>query len=692
MRHLRYALPLLLQALSFITFAQQNMTDSLLSIVRLNRRDKDEARALNDLATRYASTDLPKAISFLHQAIDIASTPDLTTQLSASYNQMVFDQQDIGAKDSALFFLDKLKRFTEAHPELRGNYTQAAGLYYKRLQDFKSALPFLLESLEGGTKRVKADSSVANLTSLAGATLNVGNTVLAMGDYKTAQRYLLDALRLFERVGNKKGISYCYQMIGSNFLQLSQLKQASTYTRMGLALKTELNDTRGIATSLQQLGGIFRAGRQFDSALKYDLLTLEMNQRLGLKINEANMDLEIGNCYKDMRNDSAAQRYFEHGRAVSLAIGDTARTATFDAALTSVRNNSEDQQLTEQRLLNTVNTAVRTHDMTDLPMNYEYLAEYYANTGQTKKAFEYVKKYYGLNDSLNDLNTQIQLRKMEGQYNVDKKEQEIALLKKDQQLSHVNFEKQKAVLTAQNAVLEKQKLFQYGALILVALLLLIGFLVINRYRIVHRARRAIELEKMRNHIARDLHDDIGSTLSSINILSKVALQSPSADGSQSSLEKIISRSAAIMEKMDDIVWTINPQNDTMEQLLYRMKEFAAEILEPLNINYNFEANDDFSSLKLDIRRRKDLYLIFKEAVNNAAKYSQCRNLEIRLRRDGDSLQLEIADDGKGFAAETIKAGNGLNNMRERAASMLARLQIDSEIGRGTRIGLDLPIT
>ena len=248
-------------------------------------------------------------------------------------------------------------------------------------------------------------------------------------------------------------------------------------------------------------------------------------------------------------------------------------------------------------------------------------------------------------------------------------------------------------MTAQNAVLEKQKLFQYGALIPVALLLLIGFLVINRYRIVHRARRAIELEKMRNHIARDLHDDIGSTLSSINILSKVALQSPSADGSQSSLEKIIARSAAIMEKMDDIVWTINPRNDTMEQLLYRMKEFAGEILDPLNINYSFEANADFSSLKLDIGRRKDLYLIFKEAVNNAAKYSQCKaNLDIRLRRDGNFLQLEIADDGKGFAAETIKAGNGLNNMRERAASMLARLKIDSAIGRGTRIGLDLPIT
>jgi signal transduction histidine kinase len=147
-----------------------------------------------------------------------------------------------------------------------------------------------------------------------------------------------------------------------------------------------------------------------------------------------------------------------------------------------------------------------------------------------------------------------------------------------------------------------------------------------------------------------------------------------------------------MEKMGDIVWTINPQNDSLEQLFYRMKEFAAEILDPLNINYSFEEQGDLSSLQIDIRKRKDLYLLFKEAVNNAAKYSQCANLRIRLQRAGDSLELEIADDGRGFTEEGIRTGNGLNNMRERAASMLARLRIDSAIGQGTRIGLVLPIT
>jgi len=692
MRTLRYALPLLLQTLSFIGSAQPGGTDSLLNIVRLNQRDKSEAMALDDLAAIYARTDLPRAIFYLHDAIDITSTPDLNLLRSAAYSQMAIDQLDIGEKDSARFYLDKLKEFSDAHPEVRFNYTQAAGLYYKKLKDFKSALPYELESVQAQTKRVKEDSSVAHLTSLAGAYLNLGNTEVAIGDLKSAQGHHLNALKLFERVGNKRGISFCYQMIGNNYLELGQLKQATDYTRKGLDLKTELNDIRGTATALLQLGSIFRGRYLYDSALKYDQLALAMNQRLGLKIEQANLDMEIGNVYRSKHNDSAAKRYYEDGKALSLATGDSVRSTTFDAALIDVGKKGESQVLTEQRLMNSVRASIASHDMDGLLNDYQYLSEYYSKVGETGKAIQYMEKYYLVNDSLHDLNTQVQIAKMEGQYNTEKKEQEIALLKKDQQLSHVNFEKQTAVLTAQNAILAKQRLYEYGAFVLLALLLLIGFLVINRYRIVHQARRAIELEKMRNHIARDLHDDIGSTLSSIHILSKMALQSPAVDGARGNLEKIRSRSAAIMEKMDDIVWTINPQNDTMEQLLYRMKEFTAEILEPLNVNYAFEANEDFSGLKLDIRQRKDLYLIFKEAVNNAAKYSQCSNVHICLRRDEDSLQLEITDDGNGFAADTIKGGNGLNNMRERAASMPAGLKIDSAIGRGTRIDLDLPIT
>jgi two-component system sensor histidine kinase UhpB len=684
MKYVRQVLLPLLQGISIVAAGQLNPTDSLLNVVRENRRDPAEVKALNALAAGFARTDLPKAKTFLYESIELASVSKFYPQLAAAYSQMVSYQQDLGRTDSASWYLDRLKQLSGSNPEYRINYVQAAGLYYKRQQNLKAALPFLLESLDKATAASKADSSLSKRTAVAGANLNVGNTYVDLGDYRTALQYHLTALRLFEQVANRTGIAFAYQMIGGDFLQLNQLQQASAYTAKSMVLKAELNDTRGIMTAFKQMGTIFKDADQPDSALEYYGKALGIDQKLGLKVEEMNLDLDLGMMYKDRKDLVNAGLYFQNGKSLSVQLGDSLRTANFDAALVSIRSAGKDQQLTEQRLVNSLNAAIRTGDKESELLAYQYLADHYAGIGQAKKAMEYDRKYFEMSDSLQRMDVQLQLQKMEGQYNVDKKEREIALLKKDQQLDHLNLEKQQATLA-------KQKTFQYGAMVVLLLLLLIGFLVINRYRLVHRTRRAIELEKMRNHIARDLHDDIGSTLSSINILSKVALQSPDSS-THGSLTKIRDHSADIMEKMDDIVWTIHPQNDSLEQLFYRMREFAAEILDPLNINYSFEEEGDFSSFHLDIRKRKDLYLLFKEAVNNAAKYSQCANLRIRLLRAGDSLELEIADDGKGFAEEGIRGGNGLNNMRERAASMLGRLRIDSAIGQGTRIDLVLPIT
>ena len=675
MKLFRPSLPLLFQALPLLIAAQSNGNDSLLNIIRQDRRDIAEVRALNALAGIYARTDLGKAKTCLYRSVELATAGHFSVQLSAAYNQMVIYQQDLGQPDSAEVFLRLLKQMADADTTLRPNYVQAAGLFYKRQQQFKTAMPFMLEALDKAKAAAAADPSMAKRTALAGAFLNAGNNYVELGDYRTALRHHLDALRLFEEVDNKRGISFAYQTIGGDFLSLNQLHSASDYTKRSLVLKTELNDMRGIATSLKQLGSVFRYDKQTDSALTYYGRSLAINRQMDLKVEEMNLDLDIGNVYKEKKDLVNAGLYFQNGRMLARQMGDSGVAATFDAALLSLQATRKTQLLAEKRLTGSLQSSIESGDKVSELLSYQYLAEHYAAAGEAEKALEYSKRYYEMNDSLQSLNVQLQLKRMESQYDLGKKEQEIALLKKDRELSLLN--------------LERQKVFQYGAGLLFFLLLLIGVLVFNRWRMVHRARRLLELEKMRNHIARDLHDDIGSTLSSINILSKVALQR--RDDGDSSLRKIMDRSSAIMEKMDDIVWTINPRNDTMEQLVYRMKEFAGEMLEPLNIQYSFEEEGDLTSLRLDIRQRKELYLLFKEAINNAAKYSQCCNLRIRLRRAKDSLQMEIADDGKGFAEEGIRGGNGLKNMRERAAAMPATIRIDSTLGEGTRIGLEVPV-
>ena len=199
-------------------------------------------------------------------------------------------------------------------------------------------------------------------------------------------------------------------------------------------------------------------------------------------------------------------------------------------------------------------------------------------------------------------------------------------------------------------------------------------------------------EQIRSKVARDLHDDMGSTLSSIKIMSNIALEKRETEASQGYLKSIRQNAALMQESMSDIVWAINPENDSLEKVIIRMKEFTAEILEPLDIHYEFIEDGDFATARLDLHVRKDFYLIFKEAINNTAKYSGCRRLIVHLTRFTQGIRLRISDDGTGFDISKISAGNGLKNMRYRAESIHAVLQIESVPNEGTSIILRIPLT
>lgn len=199
-------------------------------------------------------------------------------------------------------------------------------------------------------------------------------------------------------------------------------------------------------------------------------------------------------------------------------------------------------------------------------------------------------------------------------------------------------------------------------------------------------------DTIRSKVARDLHDDIGSTLSSIKIMSNIALEKNDHVTTQNYLTSIQQNANTMQESMSDMVWAINPENDTLEKIMIRMKEFAAEILEPLEIQYEFIEDHEFASTKMSLSTRKDFFLIYKEAINNAAKYSRCKKLTVALKRVDQAILLEIYDDGRGFDMLHSNGGNGLNNMKYRASNINARFKIISAPNYGTKITLEAPIT
>ena len=209
----------------------------------------------------------------------------------------------------------------------------------------------------------------------------------------------------------------------------------------------------------------------------------------------------------------------------------------------------------------------------------------------------------------------------------------------------------------------------------------------------YQLNKRLEVERLRYRISRDLHDDIGSTLSSINILARSSMGKNAQQDESNTvlLQKIQQRSQRTLDAMDDLIWNTRPENDSLESLIIRMREYAAEVLEAAGIYYTLTCPATIHHLKLDIQQKKNLYLIFKEAVNNLAKYSNSSNAIIEFDYQKKFLHMLIADEGSGFSYTSIKKGNGLDNMQSRAAEMNAQFDIQSGNGRGTTIKVNVPV-
>ncbi len=209
----------------------------------------------------------------------------------------------------------------------------------------------------------------------------------------------------------------------------------------------------------------------------------------------------------------------------------------------------------------------------------------------------------------------------------------------------------------------------------------------------YRKRNRKILSGVRQGIASDLHDDIGSTLNSISVYSEIASRDfeNNPENSKLLLAKMGQSSRNMIDTMNDIVWAINPDNDHFMSTLLRMQYFAGELLSGKNILLQFIAEDNVKLKRLSIRERKNLYLIFKETINNIYKYSDCKTVNVTITVREQNMLMIITDDGKGFElTERTNTGNGLANMQLRAKEISARLNIQSWPTKGTRIELEIP--
>jgi signal transduction histidine kinase len=583
-------------------------------------------------AYRYKSV-YDSAIYYLRQALKLADQNNYLN-LRASINLELFAIFNrLGKADSASAKISYLESII---PSLDSNGSERAKIEWY-LGHFTKHQTKYSESLQHYYKALRTFTYLKDSVNIAGVYSSIAN-VLELWQQDKGLAYHWEAVKMLTLIGRRSELANELLDITDTYYSLNKLDSAEITVKRALSIANELNDKTYQAYAYMHLGHINKLRGQFRKAENYFRLSIQLGEQSGLENDISECYQGLGETYMAEQQPAKAEIYLEK-------------------YLTLIKKNKNTEEIIEA--------------YADLKEN-EYNLHNYA------KAHEYEKLYNAYKDSAYNESVSKSTAEMESKYQSEKKEQEIILLKKDQELK--------------SAALQKERTIKLSAFILAGLLAAIGFLFVNRYRIIQKAKRMVEIEKLRNNIARDLHDDIGSALSSININSKMALSHAAEETLvKGELEKIKEHSGKMMEGMSDIVWAINPINDSLEKMIIRMKEFAVEILEPLNINFSFDNKIDLTEATLDVGRRKEVYLFFKEAINNAAKYSASTNIAIVLERNKSYIQLKISDDGKGFDKSLIRSGNGLRNMEQRAIAIGAIFNIFSVFGEGTTVSLNIPI-
>jgi signal transduction histidine kinase/ligand-binding sensor domain-containing protein len=223
-----------------------------------------------------------------------------------------------------------------------------------------------------------------------------------------------------------------------------------------------------------------------------------------------------------------------------------------------------------------------------------------------------------------------------------------------------------------------------------------GIRYVERRRYRARLRR-LELERAmeqeRSRIARDLHDELGSSLARISMLSDPSLLSDNKiEQFKQRVEKISNFAVQTARSLDQIVWAVNPRNDSLRSLLIYLTQFARELFDDTAVHCRFLIPDDIPPITLPPEMRHNIFLVVKESLTNAFKHAHAREVLLRVQIDGGNVEISVQDDGAGFDLATVQSRgerNGLQNMRHRAEAIGGRFSIETSPGKGTIVRLAL---
>jgi two-component system, NarL family, sensor histidine kinase UhpB len=661
---------LILVFINAITFSQK--ADSLSLLLKTAKTDSTKTILLSQLTDELSKSNPPLAKANAREGLSLAQRIGFDKGVFENLLSLGAVMQGQAQFDSAIYFFRQAMVVAKKRIDRQGEAKVCSSLGHSFMR--KSQMDSSRFYLEKG---LDISKQINDQRTEAGIYNNYGNVFLEEGNYQQALDYFIRSAKLYENpLSDDYGQCLAYSNIGNVEYRLGNLERALSYARQSMAIARRKNYMSSIGYAHKLLGRIYKKQAKYDSAIFEYRQGQNLYAKLGDTRSSSELLQNIGNVFFDQAQYRDALNNYMQSLRLAKSISIQPIIANAYSAIGQAYLVLKKSDLALLYLDSSQVAAKAIGNMYIVMDGYEAKSVAYEEKGDFKQALAMHQKFAQLKDSITQSQNRQLAEETQAKYELEKKEAKIALLTKDQELKSL--------------ALGRQRAFQIVGVIALLSIAIISLLLLNRYRVINRAKRFAEIQEVRNTIARDLHDDIGSTLSTINIISKLAMHD-NASGSNKHLTRIAEQSSQIMERMTDMVWSINPQNDSLEKVVVRMKVFATEILEPKNIAINFSGEESLNGFSLDAEKRKNLFLIYKEAINNAAKYSDATEVEITFQQTKEILKLTVADNGKGIT-NTNGQGNGLKNMEARAKAIKARFELTTAQGKGTKIEVVMGIT
>ncbi len=556
-----------------------------------------------------------------------------------------------------------------------GDKSQAAGIYGNLGNTYFDQGNFE-EALINQIKSLNVYDEIGNKRGASNALSNLGNIYESMGNYPEALNQYLTALRIKEEIFDKAGIADCYNNIAIIYARMNNIQEQLNNQHAALRIYEEIGSRRGISRSYNNIGTIYLDEGNLELALKYFRNSSEVSEEMGDKPSMANAHSNISIVYRKQGNYPEALKNSIIALQIRRETGENEQVSNSLLILGNIYRYLGNYQMARKCLDESLTLSKTVGNKREIISGYLLYSKLDSTEGNFAQALENYKMYVLYKDSLINEDSQRQISELQLQYETEKKDQEIELLNKDNEIKSLQLSKQKAI--------------RHGMLAGIILLFITGFLLFRSFRLRKRLEQQQAIISERKRISADLHDDVGSGLSRIMLLTELVKNEAKTPEMKKEAEKIASISKDLSANISEIIWALNANNDYLESLVAYIRRYAAEFFDDSAVNIKITSTGGISGIPISGDLRREIFYTVKEALHNIYKHSQATEAKLGFAIKDEVLMIVIQDNGTGIPEkETGRYGNGLNNMQQRMEAVKG--EIDIENHQGTKITLNVPV-